>query len=436
MRRKGKAKAILLAVTVALVVATCLLSPQSKTSPSEPALSYPIVSTGQIECFDDEGRIIPPPKPGEPFYGQDAQIPQRSPAYRDNGDGTVTDLNTGLMWTRDSGPKKTYREAVEGASKCRVGGYTDWRLPTIKELYSLALFSGIDPRPDSKSPAGARPFIDTRYFVFRYGDVEKGERVIDAQFVSATLYTGRTIDGALMVFGFNFADGRLKAYPTSRMKFYALYVRGNPNYGKNKFHDNGDGTITDYATGLMWMKYDSGHLKAGPRGDGRMTWREALEWAANLTYAGYSDWRLPTAKELQSIVDYSRSPDVTQSPAIDPVFEVTTIVNERGEKDFPYYWTSTSFSRGQEAVYIAFGRGLGWVFNPRLGQRVLVDIHGAGCQRSDPKKGDPRQYPYGRGPQGDVVRIYNFARCVRNIYPEPRSERSQGFLLPIVAWLH
>jgi hypothetical protein len=210
MRRKGKVKAILLAVTVALVVATCLLSPQSKTSPSEPALSYPIVSTGQTECFDDEGRIIPPPKPGEPFYGQDAQIPQRSPAYRDNGDGTVTDLNTGLMWTRDPGPKKTYREAVEGASKCRVGGYTDWRLPTIKELYSLALFSGIDPRPDSKSPAGARPFIDTRYFVFRYGDVEKGERIIDAQFVSATLYTGRTIDGAPMVFGFNFADGGSK----------------------------------------------------------------------------------------------------------------------------------------------------------------------------------------------------------------------------------
>lgn len=205
---------------------------------------------------------------------------------------------------------------------------------------------------------------------------------------------------------------------------------------KTSFHDNGDGTITDYATGLMWMKYDSGHLKAGPRGDGRMTWREALEWAANLTYAGYPDWRLPIAKELQSIVDYSRSPDATQSPAIDPVFEVTTIVNEREEKDFPYYWTSTSFSRGQEAVYIAFGRGLGWVFNPRLGQRVLVDIHGAGCQRSDPKKGDPRQYPYGRGPQGDVVRIYNFARCVHNIYPEPRSERSQGFLLSIVAWLH
>jgi hypothetical protein len=75
MRRKGKVKAILLAVTVALVVATCLLSPQSKTSPSEPTLSYPIVSTGQTECFDDEGRVIPPPKPGEPFYGKTLKFP-------------------------------------------------------------------------------------------------------------------------------------------------------------------------------------------------------------------------------------------------------------------------------------------------------------------------------------------------------------------------
>jgi hypothetical protein len=42
-----------------------------------------------------------------------------------------------------------------------------------------------------------------------------------------------------------------------------------------------------------------------------------------------------------------------------------------------------------------------------------MDVHGAGCQRSDPKVGDPSQYPTGFGPQGDVIRIYNFVRCVR-----------------------
>ena len=42
-----------------------------------------------------------------------------------------------------------------------------------------------------------------------------------------------------------------------------------------------------------------------------------------------------------------------------------------------------------------------------------IDVHGAGAQRSDPKAGDPAMFPHGRGPQGDVIRINNFIRCVR-----------------------
>jgi len=51
-------------------------------------LSYPIVGTGQSRCYDNR-REIAPPKPGEPFFGQDAEFPGLKPAYRDNGDGTV-----------------------------------------------------------------------------------------------------------------------------------------------------------------------------------------------------------------------------------------------------------------------------------------------------------------------------------------------------------
>jgi len=199
-------------------------SPQANPLPIS-ELPYSIVSTGQTECFDDNGRVITPPKPGAMFYGQDAQIPQRKPAYRNNGDGTITDLNTGLMWTRDPGSKKTYKEAIADARQCRVGGYDDWRLPTVKELYSLILFSGIEPRPQSQPSAGARPFIDTNYFAFGYGQLDRGERIIDAQFATATLYTGRTMDGDSLMFGVNFADGRIKAYPTRGKTFYVLYVR-------------------------------------------------------------------------------------------------------------------------------------------------------------------------------------------------------------------
>lgn len=133
-------------------------------------------------------------------------------------------------------------------------------------------------------------------------------------------------------------------------------------------------------------------------------------------YLGYSDWRLPNAKELQSIVDYTRAPNVTGSPAIDPVFRCTRIVNEGGEPDYPYYWSSTTHTRvrgGGFAAYIAFGRGLGWMeVPPGSGNCVLMDVHGAGCQWSDPKAGGPAGYRAG-GP-GDQ---YLFGPPLRPVDP-------------------
>ncbi|KJU83017.1 protein containing DUF1566, partial [Candidatus Magnetobacterium bavaricum] len=64
------------------------------------------------------------------------------PSYKNNGDGTITDLKTGLMWQKTPGTKKTWTEASNGAATLNLGGYTDWRLPSIKELYSLIEFSG------------------------------------------------------------------------------------------------------------------------------------------------------------------------------------------------------------------------------------------------------------------------------------------------------
>ena len=364
-------------------------------------VTYPIVDTGQTQFY------------GEPRQGQDAQYTASKPSYKDNGDGTVSDLVTGLMWTQDPGEKKTFDEAVADASKCRVGKHTDWRLPTIKELYSLIQLNGTDPDPMSTDTSGLKPFIDDSVFKFTYGRQEDGDRIIDSQFATSTTYVSTTMGGNETMFGVNFADGRIKGYPIEdrrhggQKKFYALYVRDNPDYGKNKFKDNGDGTVTDNATGLTWMKADSGK---------GMDWPSALEYAETLEYAGHSDWRLPNAKELQSIIDYTRSPDTTASAALDPVFDATEIKNEGGKKDFAHYWTSSTHvgaRRSDSAVYFAFGRALGWMQDRRTGERALMDVHGAGSQRSDPKTGDASQFPYGRGPQGDVIRIENMVRCIR-----------------------
>jgi hypothetical protein len=62
--------------------------------------------------------------------------------------------------------------------------------------------------------------------------------------------------------------------------------------------DNGDGTVTDTSTGLMWLQ-DANYAKtSGYDPDGRMTWNKAMAWADALVYAGYDDWRLPIIKDI------------------------------------------------------------------------------------------------------------------------------------------
>lgn len=362
-------------------------------------LTYPIVDTGQTSCYDNMSKISPPSE-GRAFYGQDAQYSGNQPSYTDNGDGTVSDNVTGLMWVKSpSKTLSTFDDAVKNASTCRIGGYDDWRLPTIKELYSLILFSGSNGRDGESSV----PFIDTKAFGFFYGDEIGQPRPIDVQCWTTAEYTGTTMGGNPTVFGVNFADGRIKGYPKvsprSVKKLVVRYVRGNPEYGKNKFKDNDDGTVTDEATGLMWQQADSGK---------GMNWEDALAYAANLELAGHSDWRLPNAKELQSIADYSAIPAVDQT-----FFKMS-------DKD-AWYWSGTTHldgppgHEGRAAVYVAFGKATGWMqMPPDSGNYKLLDVHGAGAQRSDPKVGNPADYPHGRGPQGDVIRIFNLVRCVRN----------------------
>lgn len=375
------------------------------------SLSYLIVDTDQGNCYDAASQMDCPAE-GEAFYGQDAQYDGNQPSYTDNGDGTITDNVTGLMWQQDPGEKMTYAEAAASADSFTLAGYDDWRLPTIKELYSLMQFDGLDP--SGPGSTNLVPFMDTDYFNFAYGDESAGERVIDSQWATSSLYTSTTMGGATTMFGVNFADGRIKGYPaqgggpSGEKTYFVIYVRGNTAYGENDFVDNPStgsgqaGTVTDNATGLTWTKDDSGY---------GMEWEAALNYCESLDTAGISDWRLPNAKELQSIVDYDRSPDATNSAAIDPIFNISTITNEAGQMDYPFFWSSTTHANqmsGGNAAYLSFGRALGYMNNN------WMDVHGAGAQRSDPKTASAAaEYAEtGHGPQGDAIRGENYVRCV------------------------
>ncbi len=424
-------------IAIKLIISICIIIMTSFIGLSQ-TNTYSIVGTGQTISYDTTGVIIMPTS-GQAFFGQNSNHPGTMRSYTNNGNGTVTDNVTGLMWQQSEDrtgdgainfyDKLTYYEAIDSAATCHTGGYNDWRLPTIKELYSIAMFYGYEPGPGQST---CMKFIDTNYFSVGYGDVNSlshgdlgTERVIDGQIVSSTKYVSTTFGMLETMFGFNFIDGRIKGYPTTytvpedgqTKHYYVLYVRGNTAYGTNQFVNNGNGTITDNATGLMWMQNDNGT---------GVLWKDALSYAENLTYAGYSDWRLPDVKELQSIVDYTRSPATTSSAAINPMFNCTQITNEGGVTDYPWYWSNTTFSgqsqtNGASATYVCFGRAMGYFTGFGLG---WTDIHGAGCERSDPKPRSFTGYTHnGNGyynanaPQGDAVRIYNYARLVRYVNP-------------------
>jgi hypothetical protein len=130
------------------------------------------------------------------------------------------------------------------------------------------------------------------------------------------------------VWAVGFSAGVVYAANEWNNKSYSNHVRavrgGNAIIGG--LEDNGDNTVTDTATGLMWQKLsvtdDDGNVRA-------MTWEEALNYCETLELAGYDDWRLPNINELQSIVDYEKS-----WRAIDTsIFELTPK---------SIYWSSTT----------------------------------------------------------------------------------------------
>jgi hypothetical protein len=84
-----------------------------------------------------------------------------------------------------------------------------------------------------------------------------------------------------------------------------MAVRGGQCGSFGKFIDNGNGTVTDTGTGLMWQQGISGVY----------IWQEALSYCENLSLAGYDDWRLPNIHELQSLVDYN-----SYNPAINTLY--------------------------------------------------------------------------------------------------------------------
>ncbi len=387
---------------------------------------YRIVDTNQSTCFNSATGATTPCTSS----GYDADYSGSQPDYTlSDSKLSVTDNVTGLVWTQSSdlnndgslnySDKRWQSDAISYCANLNLDGISDWRLPSIKESYSLILFNGKDASSyQGTDTSTLTPFIDP-VFDWAFGDlttaegIAAGDRIIDGQYASTTSYVSTTMNNDATMFGVNYVDGRVKGYPKTFKKFYVRCVSGNELYGINNFINNGDETISDLATGLMWQQSDTTSSN----------WGDAVAQCESAASGSHTDWRLPNVKELQSLVDYSKSPDTDSDAAINSVFQSTAFLNEEGITDWGYYWSSTTHmdnaGDGSNAAYVSFGRALGYM----NGQ--ILDVHGAGSQRSNDKLNvatEPGAKSatsngtfYYKGPQGDILRMANMVRCVRDI---------------------
>jgi hypothetical protein len=210
--------------------------------------------------------------------GEDADFNINPPSYTDNGNGTITDNVTGLMWQQTDGGEMSFESTSGYCKSLTLGGFNDWRLPTCLELFGINSYNGINPA------------LNTTYFTKTSAEY---------------WWTGISRkDLASNIWVVN-AGGGIGAHPKSETisaggtkRFHVRAVR-NPKAASvtgDHFTDNGNGTITDNFTGLIWQKIQPVST---------MTWEEALVYASALSLAGKSDWRLPNIKEIQSLNDES-----------------------------------------------------------------------------------------------------------------------------------
>ena len=214
--------------------------------------------TGQETCYNSTGAVMTCPAPGI-SSAQDGSYLMNPPAFTINGNGTVTDANTGLQWQQQNDSlKRTWTNAGAYCTNLALGGHSDWRIPSKVELVGLADYGA------------NQPAIDSITFPNTYAD---------------NYWTSTTsINNAWYV---NFTEGTASQTPQSSTA-YVRCVRGTP-LSSGIWQDNYDGTISDLATGLMWMQTELAST---------MDWSSALSVCEGAVYAGYADWRLPNIKEL------------------------------------------------------------------------------------------------------------------------------------------
>jgi len=304
--------------------------------------------TGQTKCYDSYGTEI-----ACVGTGQDGEIQAGDagpvPRFTDNGDGTISDNLSGLMWLKDLNCLQsnypgvdndlvagdgavTWQHSLDFVAGINTGaysncgaGYTDWRLPNINEFSTLFLYKSTATSLISfLIEAGFQNVSTIRHWsstnkgaqALLYNSHDQTSSVKSAYHLIVPV---RTINAPKIP-----KTGQISCYDSTGILISCTgtgqdgEVQSGVEWPTPRFANNGDGTINDNLTGLMWLK-DANCMNSkymwfdtDCSTGGAVTWQHAIDFVAGVNSgiysncsAGYADWRLPNVNEMMSLISYS-----------------------------------------------------------------------------------------------------------------------------------
>jgi len=340
------------------------------------APAAPLPRTGQTACFDLSGNQL-----GScAGTGQDgdtqAGVPWPAARFKVNGDATITDTLTGLSWSQDAnapGPAScapattmTWPQALSYVKCLNAGsylGHSDWRLPNIKELWSLC---------DAGQGTVATWLANNRFDNVQLGRYKSS--TASPGNLSDTPLVMNLADGSIQGYYYGSADhvwpvrtaqtaglvqlpqtGATQCYDVSSSSFGSCagtgqdgeLQRGVPWSSASRF-TAAAATVDDNLTGLQWVKSGRTLSFMGCSG-GSLQWGGALQFVRCLNdnkYLGQSDWRLPNLNELSSLSN-AGSDTYSWLSTAPPGFDLDP---DRS------YWSSSSYLQQPDSAWsVLFG---------------------------------------------------------------------------------
>lgn len=342
----------------------------------------------------------------------------------DNGDGTITDPITGLMWQKGENPRGSWMEAIQRCGEMRLGGHSDWRLPNIKELNSIVNRTYTDGwwyhreyfPAEGLQPPLLHYFSSTTHestyawvtnFCFGYDGYYAGKKA--ALLFRAVRHTRSTLAGTqrfrLPHSGqticyddegnrlstdrarrdFQGQDGTHRIHPPT----YSKLGEGGRLLVPAATWEQGCRAVRDEVTGLVWevkspLPVDVNY--AGRSYDFESVAEWYLPHLNRIGFGGSHDWRLPNLQELRTIVDYSGA-----VPAVD-------------QDSFPhcrpgFYWSGNSYASDRDlqwGIYFAIGCAICYSKKNRYFVRLVRGGHG-------PTFGDPERYALDDNGDGTIT---------------------------------